>query len=233
MKVIDRIVIWLVLLLSIMTFSLAIAIYTKKPAVPERRAERPQPPTLPERLPEKVTASIDDDPVKGREDAPVIIVEFSEFQCPFCRRFTLQTLPQIKSEYVDTGKVKMVFRDYPLPFHNFARDAAKAANCAGKEGKYWEMHGIMFSSGNLSPDDLRNHAKQIGLNMKRFEACMQDPDVDAEISKDMSDATQYGIRGTPSFIIGKNKGGSTFEGELVKGALPFEEFKRVIEKYLK
>jgi len=232
MKVIDRIVLWLILLFSIMTFSLAIAIYTKKPSVPERKVERPQP-SVPQMPSEKITASIDDDPVKGREDAPVIIVEFSDFQCPFCRRFSLQTLPQIKSEYIDTGKVKLVFRDMPLSFHNFARDAAKAANCAGKEGKYWEMHDLLFSTGNLSPQDLRNHARQLGLDMKKFEACMQDPEVDAEITKDMRDAEQYGIRGTPTFIIGKNKGGSTFEGEIVRGALPFEAFKNVIEKYLK
>ncbi len=234
MKVIDRIVLWVILLFSIMTFSLAIAIFTKKdkeaPTPP--RMEREARPSIPE-VPQKITASIDDDPVKGKEDASVIIVEFSDFECPFCRRFALTTLQQIKSEYIDTGKVKLVFRDYPLPFHRNAMDAARAANCAGKQGKYWEMHDKIFETGALSPDDLKNHAKALGLDMKRFESCMADPETTTEIQRDMADASEYGIRGTPSFIIGKNKGGKTFEGEPVRGALPFESFKAVIEKYLK
>jgi len=181
---------------------------------------------------EKITASIDDDPSKGDRNAPVIFLMFSDLECPFCRKFELTTLKKIEKEYIDRGLVLFVFRDFPIIFHPFAREGAKAANCAGKEGKYWEMHELLIS-GDVNPVAIREYAKSLGLNEEKFKACMDDEETNAEIEKDMKDAREYGITGTPFFIIGQNKGEKTFEGERITGAQPIETFKSVIEKHLR
>lgn len=182
---------------------------------------------------EMITASIDDDPVKGEKDAPVIILEFSDYECPACRKFALTTMKEIEERYIQRGLVKFVFRDYPIPFHPFAREAAKAANCAGKEGRYWEMYDLLFSEGALHPPALREYATSLGLDAEKFERCMKEPAAEEEIKKDMEDAKAYGIGGTPFFIIGQNTGGRKFEGEPITGAQPFEKFTFLIEKYMK
>lgn len=232
MRAIEKLILWLIFGLSVVSLGLNIAILSKvKGPLAPAKVEREKPLTPPK--PTKVTATIeDDDPVKGDPNAPVIIMEFSEFRCPFCRRFAMQTLPLIKEKYIDKGKVKLIFRDLPLPFHRYAKDAAKAANCAMKQGKFWEMHDKLFETGKLTPNDLSSYAQGLGLDMKKFEECMKDPAIEAEINGDVEASREYGIRGTPSFIIGKNKGGKTFTGEIVRGALPFSNFQKVIEKYL-
>ncbi len=179
-----------------------------------------------------ITASIDDDPSKGNKDAPVILLMFSDFECPFCRKFELTTFKEIEKNYIDEGLVFFVFRDFPILFHPFAREAAKAANCAGKEGKYWEMHELLVS-GEINPPAIREHAKTLGLSEEKFDKCMEDEETNAEIEKDMRDAREYGIKGTPFFIIGQNTGEETFEGETITGAQPYETFKATIEKYLR
>lgn len=181
---------------------------------------------------QKVTASIDDDPSKGDKNAPVILLMFSDFECPFCRKFELTTFKEIEREYIDKGLVLFVFRDFPILFHPFAREAAKAANCAGKEGKYWEMHELLVT-GEINPVAIKEHAKSLGLNEEKFDTCMNDEETNAEIERDMKDAREYGITGTPFFIIGQNKGGKFFEGERITGAQPLETFKSVIEKNLR
>lgn len=180
-----------------------------------------------------IIASIDDDPVKGEEDAPVIMVEFSDFECSFCANFAKTTFQKIKENYIDRGLLKFVFRDFPIIFHPLARDAAKAANCAGRAGKYWEMHDILFSTQQLFPPLLKEHAKNLGLNVEEFENCMNGEDAEKEILKDMNDAKEYGIRGTPFFIIGENTGEREFEGETITGARPYEEFKKIIDSHLR
>lgn len=163
----------------------------------------------------------------------MILLEFSDFECSFCRKFETITLNEIKKRYIDTGLVLFVFRNYPIMFHPFARDAAKAAICAGKAGKYWEMHELLFSTGEVSPPAIKKHAQSLGLDEEAFSACMEAEETDAEIERDMKDAREYGIKGTPFFIIGQNTGGDRFEGEKVVGAQPFEAFQSVIEKYLR
>jgi len=181
---------------------------------------------------QKITASIDDDPSKGDKNAPVILLMFSDLECPFCRKFEVATFKEIEKEYIDKGLVLFVFRDFPIIYHPFAREAAKAANCAGKEGKYWEMHEILIT-GEINPVAIKEYAKSLGLEEEKFNACMDDEETNAEIEKDMRDAREYGITGTPFFIIGQNKGEKIFEGERITGAQPFETFKSVIEKYLR
>jgi protein-disulfide isomerase len=171
-----------------------------------------------------MVALMDDDVVKGDPNAPVTIVEWSDFECPFCARFYEQTLGQITTEYIDTGKVKLVYRDFPLSFHTQAQKAAEAAECAKDQNKFWEMHDKLFESGvSGGVESFKQYAADIGLNTATFNSCLDSGEKAAEIKKDMDDGTAVGIRGTPGFII---------NGQLVSGAQPFENFKSVIEAEL-
>jgi protein-disulfide isomerase len=167
---------------------------------------------------------MDDDAVEGDADAPVTIVEFSDYECPFCERFYSQTLGQIREEYVDTGKVKIVFRDYPLPFHAQAQKAAEAAECAGEQGKYYEMHDLLFEKGVAGGvSSFKGFASEIGLDTSAFDSCLDSGEMAAEVLRDMQDGQAAGVQGTPGFII---------NGQLVSGAQPFSAFKQVIDAEL-
>ncbi len=166
----------------------------------------------------------DDDPVKGSENAPVTIIEFSDFQCPFCGRFFSQTLPLIESNYIKTGKVKLIFRDFPLGFHQYAQKSAEAAECADEQGKFWEYHDKIFENqAALSSANLKQWASEIGLDTNKFNDCLDSGKMASEVKKDMSDGTAVGIRGTPGFII---------NGKLVSGAQPFSVFQQIIDAEL-
>ncbi|MBR9691585.1 thioredoxin domain-containing protein [Candidatus Woesearchaeota archaeon] len=171
-----------------------------------------------------MAALVDDDDVEGDADAPVTIVEWSDYECPFCARFYEQTLGQIREEYIDTGKVKLVFRDYPLNFHANAQKAAEAAECAGEQEKYYEMHDLLFEKGVTGGvSAFKGFAKEIGLDTNEFDECLDSGAMADEIAKDMRDGQAAGIQGTPGFII---------NGQLVSGAQPFDAFKQVIEAEL-
>ncbi len=168
----------------------------------------------------------DDDAFLGDKDAPVTIVEFSEYQCPYCERHVRETVPQIMEKYVDTGKVKYVFRDFPLEFHPNAIPAALAAECAGDEGndKYFEMHDKIFENqADLSEEKFKELAKEIGLDMDQFNNCFENETHKKEIEKDIADGKALGITGTPGFII---------NGWGLTGAQPFSEFEKLIEQEL-
>lgn len=172
-----------------------------------------------------------DDPIIGSSNAPVTIVEFSDFQCPFCRSFWSGAYAQIKSEYIDTGKVRLVFRDYPLSFHPAAKPSAVAANCAHAQGKFWQFHDKMFAEqakqgqGTVTYGiaELKQWGAQIGLDATTFDACLGSSKYDAEIEQDVADGTKYGVSGTPSFFI---------NGTLLVGAQPFSAFKAAIDAAL-
>ncbi|MEK6939891.1 MAG: thioredoxin domain-containing protein, partial [Nanoarchaeota archaeon] len=169
-------------------------------------------------------ALLDDDDVRGDEDAPVTIVEWSDFECPFCARFYQQTLPSIEEEYIKTGKVKLVYRDFPLSFHTNAQKAAEAAECAGEQGKYWEMHDMLFEQGvQGGVAGFKQYAKNLGLNTAKFDTCLDSGAMAGEIQQDMADGAAVGIQGTPGFIV---------NGKLVSGAQPFAVFKQVIDAEL-
>ncbi len=172
----------------------------------------------------KLDVSIDDDAVKGNADAPITIVEFSEFQCPFCKKFFDETYLQIVKDYVDTGKVKYVFRDFPLEFHPNAQKAAEAAECAGEQGKYWEMHDALFTNQDkLDIVSLKSYAKELKLNTVKFDACLDNGDMAEEVKKDAVDGQSYGVSGTPAFFI---------NGKLISGAMPYSAFVTEIEAAL-
>lgn len=169
-------------------------------------------------------ALIDDDAIKGDPDAPVTIVEWSDFECPFCTMFYTQTLGQIQTEYIDTGKVKFVYRDFPLSFHANAQKSAEAAECAGEQGKYFEMHDKLFEEGvGGGVSSFKQFAADIELDTTEFNDCLDSGEMAGEVAKDMQDGSEAGIRGTPGFII---------NGQLVSGAQPFENFKQIIEAEL-
>jgi len=166
----------------------------------------------------------DDDAVTGDKDAPVTIVEFSDFQCPYCEVFVTKTLPQIEKKYIDTGKVKLVFRDFPLSFHEHSLDSAEAAECVrdqlGDEA-YFKYHDLLFKNqGALAVDDLLSYSSKVGANKSKVKKCMDDDKFLPEIKKDMDDAKSAGISGTPAFII---------DGQVISGAQPFKNFEKVID----
>ncbi len=186
------------------------------------------------------TVSLDDDPILGDKNAPVTIVEFSDYECPFCKRHFDQTYPTLKKDYIETGKVKLVYRDLPLDFHQNAHIEAQAANCARDQGgdeTYFKYHDEIFkrttSNGTgLSVDQLPAIAKDIGINVSEFQTCLDSGKYKAEVDKDLADAGRYGATGTPTFFIGKSKTGGTIEGTLIVGAQPYSAFKTSIDSLL-
>jgi len=203
-----------------------------KPAIPQP-AQAPSQPGAPQIF----RVSLDDDPVKGNPDAPVTVVEYSDFQCPFCSRFFTQTLPQLEKNYIDTGKIKFVYKDLPLDnLHPNARPAHIASECADEQGKFWEYHDVLFEKQSewqsLPSSDLQStlsqYAADLELQSTSFESCMQSQDIADEVNKDSLEAASFGATGTPTFFIGNEKDGFI---KLV-GAQPYAAFQAQIDKLL-
>jgi protein-disulfide isomerase len=161
-------------------------------------------------------------PAKGPANAPVTIVEFSDFQCPFCSRLT-PTLKQVEEKYGD--KVRIVFRQYPLPFHQFAQKAAEASLCANEQGKFWQMHDAMFANQQaLEVAQLKAKAAELGLNAEQFNQCIDSGKHAAAIQADMKEGSAAGVSGTPAMFI---------NGRFISGAVPLEQITSVIDDELK
>lgn len=184
--------------------------------------------------PQRATVTIGGGATMGKVDAPLTIVEFSDYECPFCRRFEDQTLPKIRAQYVDTGKLRYVFRDFPLDqIHPQARKAAEAAHCAQDQGKYWEAHDLLFQKQQqLQPDDLKAHAKALGLDVNAFSECLDKEKYAKLVQDNLDDGIKAGVRGTPSFFVGKTTKDGSIDGLLISGARPFDDFKREIDRLL-
>ena len=178
--------------------------------------------------------SIDDDYVKGQTDAKLTVIEFSDFQCPFCERFYRETLPLIEKEYIQTGKVRMVYRDFPMEnIHPHAQKAAEAAQCAGEQGKYWEMHDAIFQNQKaIGVENLKKHAKGLGLAADRFNQCLDSSKYAEEVKKDLMDGQAAGVEGTPSFFIGTTGKDKTIQGFPIGGARPYAVFKQTFDRLL-
>lgn len=183
-----------------------------------------------QQLPEqnaRVEVDADDDAVIGDKNAPVEIIEFSDYECPFCQRHYQQTYGQIKKDYIDTGKVKYALRDFPLSFHQQAQKAAEAAECAGELGgdeAYFKMHDKLFGEGVAKGvEGFKAYAKAIGLDTKKFNDCLDSGKMSSEVAKDISDGGAAGVQGTPAFFI---------NGKLLSGAQPFSAFKQAIDAEL-
>lgn len=174
-------------------------------------------------------------PVLGRMDAPVTIVEFSDYECPFCQNFFASTLPQIKRDYIDTGKARYVLLDFPLDrVHRKARKAAEAAHCAAEQGKFWEMHHILFAQkGQLDVNLYGGYARKLGLNTPAFDTCLKSGRQSATIDRAMASGANIGIRVTPSFIVSLTEPGDFVNGgAVITGAQAFEEYRTAIEQAL-
>ncbi|PIZ72614.1 hypothetical protein COY07_02985 [Candidatus Peregrinibacteria bacterium CG_4_10_14_0_2_um_filter_43_11] len=147
----------------------------------------------------------DDDAMEGDKNAPVTLIEFSDYECPFCGRFFSETLPQITKKYIDSGKVKMVYRDFPLGFHANARPAAIASNCAREQGgdkTYFLYHNLLYGNQqDLSEEALQKYAADLNLDANKFASCLTSGKFDAEIDADSADGQASGISGTPAFLM--------------------------------
>jgi protein-disulfide isomerase len=182
--------------------------------------------------PTTATVAIDNKPVMGSDSAPVTVVEFTDYQCPFCLRFTKTTFPYLKRDYIDTGKVRWVALNLPMAFHKDARKAAQAAHCAGEQDKFWEMRLELFKNPKkLAPEHLPDHAASLGLDMAAFRECLASERHLAEIDQDAKDAKAARLTGTPSFIIGKTAS-DKITGQVVIGAQPLNVFSAAIKKAL-
>ena len=174
--------------------------------------------------PTKINVDVDDDPVLGNKNAPVTIVSFEDYQCPFCGRAFQQTYPLLKKEYIDTGKVKYVYRDFPLSFHPNAQPAAEAAECADEQGKFWEFHdGLYKNQESLGLSLYTQLASQLGLDTNKFQQCVDSGKYRQEVQNDFAYGSQVGVSGTPTFFI---------NGIMLVGAQPYQAFQQVIDAEL-
>jgi protein-disulfide isomerase len=170
----------------------------------------------------RVTVATDKGFVRGAKDAPVTIVEFSDFQCPFCKNATL-TVKQVVEKY--SGKVKWVFRDFPIAgLHPAAPKAHEAARCAAEQGKFWEYHDLLFEkSPRQAPDELKQYAKDLKLDAASFVQCLDSGKHEAEVNRDIQDGARLGVTGTPTFFI---------NGRQLVGAQPSTAFQKIIDSEL-
>ncbi len=189
---------------------------------PIQQTQEQNPPSETEGKQDTLKISADNDPVLGSENAPVTIIEFSEFRCPFAGRFARDTFPKIREDYIETGKVKFVYRDFLV--HSTSQKAQEASECAHEQGKFWEYHDLLYQNQRaLEVDDLKSYAEQLGLDMTKFEECLDSGKYADEVEKDTKDGRAYGVRGTPTFFI---------NGKKFVGAQPYEKFREEIESAL-
>ena len=182
--------------------------------------------------PSKVDVEEGNLPILGDKNAKVTIIEFSDFQCPYCKQLFDTTLQQIKKDYIDTGKVKLAYRHYPLPNHPNAPVAALASECANEQDKFWEYHDKLFAEQNTwGPQDattvkqtLYSYATQLGMNTSQFTSCVETEKYQAKIDEDVAIAQQIGVSATPTSYV---------NGTPVVGALPYTNFKTILDEQLK
>ena len=170
--------------------------------------------------------------VMGRADAPLTMVEFTDLQCPFCRQYMLTSFDEIKKNWIDTGKLRYISRDFPLDFHPQAMPAARAARCAGEQGKFWEMRlGLMRNANLLTADYIAKTASDLKIDGKSFAACAASTKFDADIQAEIREGTALGVGGTPTFVMGRSTATSV-EGPVLVGALPYAQFDAKLKSLL-
>lgn len=195
-------------------------------------------------------------PILGKNEAPITIFEFGDYQCPYCRRFYLLTHLDLIKDYVKTGLIKIVFIDVPLPGHEFAQKASEAAWCAKDQNKYWEMHDELYSNADetngLTVDNIIKYAAKLGLDTAKFSDCLNSSQYAAKVQQMLNLASQLGIYGTPSTIIA-NQSSLKVDGAMIRqafetnnyqadigggailviGAQPFNTIKSIVDSFLK
>ena len=174
------------------------------------------------------------EPALGNATAPLTIVEFSDFECSYCRRFHEQVMPQLKSEYIDTGLIRFVHKDLPLPFHPHALPAAAAARCASEQNRYWDLYAALFDQQNcLNCKGVLAIAAEEELNTAALQACMERTSTVALINANSSEASLHNISATPTFVIGPTQSDDSLDGRVIEGALPWSSFKSTIDEALR
>lgn len=201
---------------------------TAAPQAPTDPNAAPQAPAAPDPVQVKKDLKMGHLPVDGNENAKITMVEFSDFECPFCGKFYTDTLGQLKKEYVDTGKMKIYYRHYPLSFHPKAVPLAQASECANDQGAFWKMHDKIFENNstvaNMTDDQIKQWGADLGLDTAKFNDCYDNKAHQKEIDEDMAAGTAVGVSGTPTFYI---------NGKQLVGAQPFAAFKAIIDEELK
>jgi len=168
----------------------------------------------------------------GDAKAPLVVVEYTDFQCPFCQQFHNTAFAQIKANYIDTGKVRFISRDFPLDFHENARRAATAGRCAAEQGKYWEMRHVMIvNADQLKPENLASYAANVKLDVPKFKSCLESDKFKAQIDQDIAEGGVAGVQGTPSFVIGYLEN-DKLQGVRLVGAQPYAQFDAKIQQML-
>ncbi len=169
----------------------------------------------------------------GKKDAPLTIVEFTDYQCPFCQRFHVASFPEIKRNYIDTGKLRFFSKDLPLDFHANAMRAAEAARCAGEQNKFWELRDVMGQNPDkLDMDHISGFADGLQMDSKALRSCVESGKYKDKVQTDVLEAMKIGANGTPTFIVGKSIGDGV-DGELVIGAMPYQVFDEKLKELAK
>jgi protein-disulfide isomerase len=183
-----------------------------------------------------ILISVDGAPSMGANDAKVTMVEFSDYQCPRSSEYFNWTMREIVNDYIKTGKVKYVYRDFPIEsIHPLALKAAEGARCAGEQGKYWEMHDRFFrNQGSIGPEILPLHAMILGLDVAKFQQCLDSNRYTAKVRESVADGEKAGVRGTPGFFLGLTDPNNPKLQPItyVDGAQPYSVFKEAIDKLL-
>jgi protein-disulfide isomerase len=176
------------------------------------------------------TIDIHGETFRGDSEARLAIVEYADFECPYCGQHARQVYPQIFDEYIKTGQLKYLFRDLPLPGHPHAVMAARADRCAGEQGKYWEIHENLFANQRaLGLKDITDRAKKLGVDVGKLSECLSSDKYTENIRNSMSEAETFGIEGTPTFFIGTTEGNVVKVKKVFSGATPFEVFKAELD----
>jgi protein-disulfide isomerase len=168
----------------------------------------------------------------GSANAPLTLIEYTDYQCPFCRQFQTATYEEIKKNYIDTGKLRFVSRDFPLDMHDNAPRAALAARCAAEQGKFWELREVMIVNANqLQLSNLQTYAADLNLDVDKFSACVTSEKYKADVAKDLAEGHAAGVSGTPTFVLGRMTDGS-IDGVRIVGALPYATFEAKVQSLI-
>lgn len=175
----------------------------------------------------------EDSRLRGQAKAPVTLIEYSDFTCGFCQKWFKETWPRLQAKYVDTGKVRFIYRDFPRAFQGPGLDGAMASRCAGEQNRYWAMHDELWGDRRLSEADLQRHAKAVGLDPTAFAKCMREERHSEEIFRDRAEGSLLGFRGTPGFVLFRTNEVAKEPPVVIPGAFPYEVFEEQIDRLLK
>ena len=178
----------------------------------------------------RATLNLEGVAMLGSKDAPLTIVEYTDFQCPYCQRFHVTAFTELKKNYIDTGKVRFYSRDLPLDFHPNAMRAAMAGRCAADQGQFWKMRDVLGANPDrLDMDHIAGFAGDLKLDTKTFRECVESGKYKSAVQADVLEAMKVGAQGTPTFVVGKSTANGV-EGEVVEGALPFPAFDQKLKE---